>query len=53
MLGDMNGDRTLNLYDAVLLVAAYGSRPGDPNWNPDADLAWPWEHIDIYDAVTL
>jgi hypothetical protein len=36
--GDINGDSQVNLSDLVLLARAYGSRPPDPNWNPDADL---------------
>jgi hypothetical protein len=36
--GDTNYDGIVDIYDAVLASAAYGSKPGDPNWNPDADL---------------
>jgi len=32
------GDGKVNVYDNRLISRAYGSRPGDPNWNPDADL---------------
>jgi hypothetical protein len=37
-LGDVNRDGVIDVRDAVLLGAAYGSKPGGPNWNPDADL---------------
>jgi len=37
----------------VLLLHAYGSHEGDPNWEPDADMAPPWGVVDLYDAVTL
>jgi hypothetical protein len=37
-LGDVNGDGFINEEDLSLIVAAYGSHPGDPNWNPRADL---------------
>lgn len=36
--GDINGDFKVNLADLVLFVNAYGSRPGDANWNPAADI---------------
>ncbi len=38
ILGDIDGDGTVNLLDSYLAALAYGSAPGDPNWNPDADL---------------
>jgi len=53
ILGDINGDGAVDLYDAVLLCTAYGSREGDPKWNPEADLAPEWGIINLYDAVTL
>jgi len=37
-MGDVNRDGVIDKLDLDLLEAAYGSRPGDPNWNPDADL---------------
>jgi thermitase len=38
ILGDMNGDGTVNLADLVLLAHAYGSHVGDTNYNPEADF---------------
>jgi hypothetical protein len=52
-LGDVNGDGMIDLYDAVILLTAYGSHEGDPNYNSEADLAPAWGVIDLYDAVTL
>jgi len=37
-MGDVNRDGYINDADGDLLEAAFMSRPGDPNWNPDADL---------------
>jgi len=50
--GDLNGDFQVDLADLVLLAKAYGSRPGDPNWNSNADLACRGI-IDLTDLVTL
>jgi probable HAF family extracellular repeat protein len=36
--GDVNGDNSINLADLVAVSAAWRSRPGSPNWNPNADL---------------
>ncbi len=36
--GDIDGDNEVTLFDFGKLVAAFGSVPGDNNWNPDADL---------------
>jgi parallel beta-helix repeat protein len=38
IVGDVNGDGRVSLADLVLVAWAYGSRPGNPNWNPDADI---------------
>jgi hypothetical protein len=38
IIGDVNGDNTVNLADWIAFDAAYGSHPGDPNWNPQADI---------------
>ena len=35
---DIDGDLTVELSDLVLLTKAYGSKPGDPHWNPIADI---------------
>jgi len=50
--GDINGDGTVDIYDAIILAAAFGSSPGNPNWNPAADLNGAGL-IDIYDAIIL
>jgi subtilisin family serine protease len=51
LAGDLNRDGIVNIYDMVLIATAYGSKPGNPNWNPICDIAPPWNRIDIYDAV--
>jgi hypothetical protein len=61
VLGDINGDGVVNIYDAILMSAAYGSHgpnydyPGEPassNWNPNADLNNDGV-VDIYDVIIL
>ncbi len=53
MIGDINGDDIIDIYDVVAVASIYGSREGDPDWNPEADLAPEWGVINIYDLVTL
>jgi hypothetical protein len=36
--GDINGDGIIGITDVVIAAIAFGSKPGDPNWNPLADL---------------
>jgi parallel beta-helix repeat protein len=36
--GDINGDKYVNYLDGILLGAAFSSKPGDTNWNPNSDL---------------
>jgi parallel beta-helix repeat protein len=50
--GDVNGDRIVDIYDAILLANAYGSSSGKPNWNPNADINGD-NIVDIYDAILL
>ena len=38
LLGDVNHDGKVNLADLVALAQAYGSKPGDTNWNPNRDI---------------
>jgi len=36
---DVNGDRKVNMKDIYIVIMAFGSKSGDPNWNPLADIA--------------
>ena len=36
--GDVEGNGKCNSIDLNLLAAAYGSKPEDPNWNPNCDI---------------
>jgi len=38
MLGDVNGDGTINMRDISEAAQAFGAYPGHPRWNPEVDL---------------
>jgi hypothetical protein len=50
--GDTNGDRTVDIYDAIMLAGAYDSKPSDSNWKANADINGD-NTVDIYDAIML
>jgi hypothetical protein len=38
---DLNKDRVVDMSDVAIAIDAYGSTPGDPLWNPIADITGP------------
>jgi len=48
-MGDVNRDGVIDDTDINLIKTAYGSKPGDPNWNPDCDLNSDGV-VDVFDA---
>lgn len=50
--GDVNLDRIVDIYDAIMLAIAFKSNPGSPNWNSNADINRDGT-VDIYDAIIL
>jgi len=50
--GDANRDGYIDDRDLEYLQDAYDSEPGDPNWNPDADLNGDLE-VNILDAIRV
>jgi len=52
ILGDINGDGTVDIFDIVIIATAFGASPSDPNWDPRADLNGN-SFVDILDAVML
>lgn len=52
IIGDLNGDGTVDIYDAIILANAYNSSPAAPTWNPSADINGD-NTVDIYDAILL
>jgi hypothetical protein len=53
LIGDLNGDRKVDIYDVVIVAVAYDATPADARWNPLADLAAPWNKISITDVVMV
>ena len=53
LIGDLNGDRKINIFDVVVVTAAYDAVPADARWNQLADLAAPWNKINIFDVVVV
>ncbi len=52
ILGDVNRDGYVNIFDLLVVRDAIGSEPGDPNWNPLADLNGDG-YINIYDLLIV
>ena len=49
-LGDVDGDKDIDIFDIVIIASAYGAQSGDPRWNIQADLQ-PNGRVDIFDVV--
>lgn len=52
LIGDLNGDRVVDMVDVVTICVAFDSTPTQSHWNPVADLK-PNDEIDISDVITL
>ncbi|MEM3731650.1 MAG: dockerin type I domain-containing protein [Candidatus Bathyarchaeia archaeon] len=52
MKEDLNGDGKVNIEDIAIWGAAFGSRPGHPRWNPNADMNNDGK-VDMIDAVLI
>jgi len=53
IIGDLNGDQKVSLYDIVIVTVAYDATPADARWNPLADLTAPWNKISLGDIVVV
>ena len=51
--GDIDHDLDVDLFDAVRLLLAYGSKLGSENYNCHCDINEPYGAIDLFDAVLL
>ncbi len=52
MPGDVNGDFTVDIYDAITLAGGFNTHVGNLHWNVNADINGD-NTIDIYDAIIL
>jgi parallel beta-helix repeat protein len=50
--GDVNGDRTIDIYDAISLAAVFNSQATSPSWNVNVDINGD-NIVDLYDAIIL
>jgi hypothetical protein len=50
--GDVNNDNRVDSSDSSIVSAAFGSRPGSPNWNPLADLNGDLK-VNMYDIAMV
>jgi len=50
--GDVDGEGSVNIYDAIIIAWAYNSVPGSFNWNTNADINSD-AAVDVYDAIIL
>jgi len=50
--GDVNGDGTVNILDAITLANAFLATPSNSNWNPNADINGDGV-VNILDAIVL
>ncbi|MGD8565966.1 MAG: dockerin type I domain-containing protein [Candidatus Bathyarchaeota archaeon] len=41
LVADLNGDGRVDMRDVAIVARAFGSEPGDPLWNPIADVTGP------------
>ncbi len=52
LVGDINGDGRVNIFDLVIIARAYGSTPEDLNWDVHCDLNGDGR-VNILDLVML
>ena len=50
--GDINADGIIDIFDITIVALAFGSKPGDSNWNPVADINNDGT-VDIFDIVVV
>jgi hypothetical protein len=51
-LSDLTNNGIVDIFDIVIIALAYGSQPGDGNWNANADLLQD-NTIDIFDIAAV
>jgi len=52
VVGDVNGDGAVDIFDAITLSNAFASVPNSPTWNGNVDINSD-NSVDIFDAILL
>jgi parallel beta-helix repeat protein len=52
ILGDVNGDGTVNILDSITIGNSFLAKPGNTNWNPNADVNCD-DVINILDSIVI
>lgn len=50
--GDVNGNGEVDVFDVIATVNAFGTSPGDPNWDPWCDQDGSGA-VDVFDIITV
>jgi hypothetical protein len=50
--GDLNHDGIVDIEDAITFSHAFGSKPSDQDWNPEADMDGNGE-VDVFDMIKI
>jgi PKD repeat protein len=58
LLGDLTGDGIVDMRDVAIAAKAFGSYPGHPRWNPEADITGteylvPDNRVDMRDVALI
>lgn len=51
IVGDVNHDGRINVLDIIKIGVAYMATPTDIRWNPHADIAEPYDIVDMGDLL--
>ncbi len=52
IVGDINGDKTVDIFDIISVGNAFSAQPTDPTWNPKVDINQDGI-IDVFDLVIV
>ena len=47
--GDVDLNQRVDLADIIIIIEAFGSHPGDSNWDPRADIVFPAQFVNLDD----
>ena len=52
LIGDVNGDRVVNMVDVVIVIQSFGTYEGHERWNPQTDLNFDGK-VDMKDILLV